>query len=261
MKYKYDREKIKQLSDGRYASEIAEIVKCPQSYIYKVWKKFPDLPRPKACSPKGSKNSSWKGGRMIQRCGRVLVPSPENHPNARVYGNKKIGRILEHRLVMEKHLGRYLTKEEVVDHLDECVIHNDLSNLRLYSSNAEHLKSTITGRPKDLSSQGRKVVRSTHSQRKGMKQVNNHEEMWRCGDYRLLQIFHAWLLLDKDSPYLLGTHRYMIDRQIDPYDENMIKDNLRSLCHKMGTFPKIVSTRASFLRHPTDPLKHYFVCT
>lgn len=41
----------------------------------------------------------------------------------------KNGIILEHRLVMAEHLGRYLTKDEIVHHLDGDMTNNDVSNL------------------------------------------------------------------------------------------------------------------------------------
>lgn len=61
--------------------------------------------------PRGDKTSNWKGGRRIdKRDGYVLIHKPE-HPDAR-----RDGSILEHRLVMEKILGRRLTKDEDVNH-------------------------------------------------------------------------------------------------------------------------------------------------
>lgn len=55
----------------------------------------------------------------------ALVP---DHPNA-----TKNGYVLEHRVVMENFVGRYLTREEIVHHIDENKHNNDISNLRLMS--------------------------------------------------------------------------------------------------------------------------------
>lgn len=46
----------------------------------------------------------------------------------------------EHRIVMEKHLGRKLTKTEVVHHIDGDKNNNDISNLKLFSNISEHVK-------------------------------------------------------------------------------------------------------------------------
>lgn len=76
-------------------------------------------------------------GRVSIRGGYVLVYAPD-HPNA------KQGRYMyEHRLVMEQHLGRYLTSEEVVHHINGDTSDNRIENLQLFASNGEHLKATL----------------------------------------------------------------------------------------------------------------------
>jgi hypothetical protein len=87
----------------------------------------------------GPANPQWKGGRKVRRDGYVLVIAPDGHPNP---SDKSRGRayILEHRLIMEQHLGRYLEAHEVVHHIDENPNNNALSNLRLYASQSEHIR-------------------------------------------------------------------------------------------------------------------------
>ena len=75
---------------------------------------------------------NWKGGRMRNSDGYILVWSP-NHP---FKGAK--GYILEHRLVMEKHLGRYLKKGEQVHHINGIKDDNRIENLKLVTAKEHH---------------------------------------------------------------------------------------------------------------------------
>ena len=81
----------------------------------------------------GDKNPAWKGGRRLAY-GYMLVHSPE-HP----YKNGT-GYVREHRLVMEQHLGRYLAPKEVVHHLNGSRADNRIENLKLFSSQEEHVR-------------------------------------------------------------------------------------------------------------------------
>lgn len=67
--------------------------------------------------------------RTIDAHGYVLVRAPEGHPKARHYGN-----ILEHRLVMEQHLGRYLRDDENVHHKNADRKDNRIENLELWTT-------------------------------------------------------------------------------------------------------------------------------
>lgn len=87
----------------------------------------------------GPNNPAWKGGRMVDKSGYVLIWKPE-HPQSNRHGYCR-----EHRLVMEEKLGRYMTRLEVVDHIDGVTGNNDPSNLRLFATNADHLRATLTG--------------------------------------------------------------------------------------------------------------------
>lgn len=80
----------------------------------------------------GDQNPQWKGGRKIRKDGYILVYRPE-HPYAS--GNY----VLEHRLVMEQVLGRFLLPTEVVHHIDENPSNNAPENLQLFDSQSEHI--------------------------------------------------------------------------------------------------------------------------
>ena len=84
-------------------------------------------------APKGENSLLWKGGKTINTDGYILIHKP-NHPNKNA-GNY----IAKHRLVMEKNLGRYLTKEEQIHHLDGDKTNNNIDNLHLFKTNKEHV--------------------------------------------------------------------------------------------------------------------------
>jgi hypothetical protein len=86
---------------------------------------------------------SWKGGRVVEPDGYVFIHAPE-HP----FANQR-GYVAEHRLVMERVLGRLLLPEEVVHHEDDDPGNNDPSNLRLFSNQAEYKRFHDTKRVRD----------------------------------------------------------------------------------------------------------------
>ncbi len=45
-----------------------------------------------------------------------------------------------HRYVMENYLGRKLSEDEVIHHIDNDIHNNDISNLELFENKSEHLK-------------------------------------------------------------------------------------------------------------------------
>jgi len=99
---------------------------------------------------RGEKSHIWKGGRIKTSLGYILIYAP-NHPHP----NTPKGYVYEHRLVMEKVLGRCLKKDEFVHHLNHIPDDNRPGNLQMTNPHShqrnhrlENLgpRDTITGR-------------------------------------------------------------------------------------------------------------------
>ncbi len=83
---------------------------------------------------KGSKNSNWRGGKIKTHEGYIQIYSP-NHPYKNNYGY-----ILEHRLIMESMISRFLERTEIVHHINKIVDDNRECNLQLFKNASEHAK-------------------------------------------------------------------------------------------------------------------------
>jgi len=73
---------------------------------------------------------NWKGGRFIESSGYILLFTP-HHPN------NVGGYVYEHRLVMEQSVGRFLTSDEVIHHINKIKDDNRIENLKLMTK-SEH---------------------------------------------------------------------------------------------------------------------------
>lgn len=90
-------------------------------------------------SSAGEKHWRWKGGRNKQ--GQYYKILCRDHPFA-----NKSGHVYEHRLVMEKKLGRYLQPSEEVHHIDGNGFNNDPDNLML-TTHSQHTSLHKLGKP------------------------------------------------------------------------------------------------------------------
>lgn len=86
----------------------------------------------------GENNPHWNNGIKNRSDGYIQIKTP-GHPF-----RDEQDYVMEHRLVMEKKLGRYLTEKEVVHHIDGNRKNNKIKNLQLFTSNGEHLKLELT---------------------------------------------------------------------------------------------------------------------
>lgn len=201
--------RIEQLADGATSShEIACAVGATAKYVQRILleKNLPRLPQ---SGPTGHRNSSFSGGRSIDHDGYATVPAPAGHPHARILRGRTLGRIAEHRLVVEQKLGRHLLPGEVVDHVDGLHLHNHPDNLRVFPSNGDHLRATISEKIPRWSAEGRVKLFLSNRRVQGLPVVDTYRTERARGDVRLRQILLAWLSLEEGSPFLLGTHRWL----------------------------------------------------
>ena len=99
-------------------------------------------------------NPNWKGGRSV---GEYIYIRCPDHPHC-----NWAGYVLEHRLVMEKHLGRYLRSKEVVHHRDGNKHNNGIENLQLFASNGKHLAFELKGKCPKWTEEGRQRIVEAH---------------------------------------------------------------------------------------------------
>lgn len=80
----------------------------------------------------GNKNGKWKGGRFKNRAGYICVMS-FYHP----YKNK-CGYVMEHRLIIEKRIGRFLKPKEACHHVNKIKDDNRFKNLMAFKTQMAH---------------------------------------------------------------------------------------------------------------------------
>lgn len=110
--------------------------------------------------PSGVNSFGWKNGKTKHHAGYMLISTSDG----------KIRQMLEHRYVMEKHIGRKLKKKEVVHHINGIKTDNRIDNLALYKNQSEHIKNHVIGENNPFS----KLTN---------KNVSEIKRLYRTGNY------------------------------------------------------------------------------
>ena len=122
-------------------NKTAEYFGISKKLVLNYMKRF-DIPRyirPKKY--KEVKPDTYHVGYIITWNGYKKIKAPADYPNK---DNK--GYVMEHRLVMEKYIGRYLESNEEVHHIDGNKFNNKIENLQLLTKQEHrriHLKDSI----------------------------------------------------------------------------------------------------------------------
>jgi hypothetical protein len=135
-------------------------------------------------SQSGPNHHRWKGGSYISDKGYKMAYD-SSVPKRYVY---------EHRQIMEKHLGRKLTKNEIVHHINENRLDNRIENLELLTNKKMHmdkhkiwLQQTEEGIKKmGLAHKGisisPEILKALHDHNKGLKrtpeQIERLKQAW-----------------------------------------------------------------------------------
>ena len=229
--------KISFYCDGiRTSKEIAVLCQDNCKYVQSTALKY-SLPRRGRGSSFGKMNGSWKGGKAIDHDGYILVSVSGDHPYCRIRNDRKTGRILEHRLMMEKKIGRYLLSSEVVDHIDGLTLHNEPDNLRLFSSNKEHLSSTLAGLSPQWSLEG-KINATKGSSSLIHKPVDTHHQRRVLGEVRLHAILRYCLVLNYTDKYVpLYMHHHLLEAGVSSFSYSNLEFEFLWLCSEWGVNP------------------------
>ena len=114
---------------------------------------------------------SSKGHKSATESGYILIRKPE-HPHA-----KKNGYVLEHRLVMEKYLERFLEPYEVIHHINHDKHDNRIENLSI-TNNKEHC-SIYHQKGKKCSICDRKHLAKGYCVKHYWKMIMKPNKVWR----------------------------------------------------------------------------------
>ena len=140
------------VDDRMSCAAIGRMYGCAQISILRLLKRH-GIPRRSTGPLPGHEHPEWKGG--VRMCKGYIYRYCPDHPHATKHGKA----VAEHRLVMEKHLGRYLLPSEVVHHINGDPLDNRIDNLELHENNAAHLRASLKGKCPKWTKQGLANIR------------------------------------------------------------------------------------------------------
>ena len=118
----------------------------------------------------GEKHPDWKGGRIL--VGRYWYLWTNTHPM-----RTKQNRVAEHRLIVEKTLGRYLLRSEVVHHINGDPQDNRPENLQVFPTNGDHLRHELVGRIPNWSPEGWEAMQAGCRKKRTLRKPTSPDDV------------------------------------------------------------------------------------
>jgi len=126
---------------------------------------------------KGVRSAHYKNGIYFGSDGYKMIYSPD-HP----FKDSR-GYVREHRLVMEKHLGRYLERGEDIHHINGNRLDNRITNLEIldHGRHMSHHHTIDMSKRKCLVCKGNKTYHRSTDKRPKWYRHPITKELWICG--------------------------------------------------------------------------------
>lgn len=135
---KLDAIKINSKTRNKYVWHAC--IDCGKERWVFIYKGKPRNPRCHRCKLSGNLHPLWQGGKTRDNRQYIKVHLKRDDP---LYPMSYKGEVVEHRLVMARHLGRCLHRQEIVHHINGNREDNRIENLEIVTQSSHMLYTKL----------------------------------------------------------------------------------------------------------------------